>query len=55
MSALSNGLRWFGTLLNDTADLFETPTPEPSPREASHEIDEELRRMRERIQGRHLY
>ena len=56
MSAMSNGLRWFGALLADTADLLEVPAPEPAPRDSgSYEIDEELRRMRERIQGRHLY
>ena len=55
MSALSNGLRWFGLLLRDTADRFEAPAVEPAPREAGYEVEEELRRMRERIQGRHLY
>ena len=55
MSAMSNGLRWFGTLLADTADLLEAPTREPMPREPAHDVDEELRRMRERIQGRFLY
>jgi hypothetical protein len=56
MSAMSEGLRWFGALLADTADLLEVPSPEPAPRESGHpEVDEELRRMRERIQGRHLY
>jgi hypothetical protein len=56
MSAMSNGLRWFGALLADTADLLEAPALEPAPREATHcEVDEELRRMRERIQGRLYY
>ena len=56
MSAMSEGLRWFGTLLADTADLLEAPRPEPARREsAGDEVEEDLRRIRERIQGRMLY
>jgi len=57
VSAMSNGLRWFGTLLVDAADVLELPAPEPAaaPFDRGVEVEEELRRMRERIQGRYHY
>ena len=57
MSAMSNGLRWFGTLLVDAADVLEVPAPERAADKVERglEVEEELRRMRERIQGRYHY
>ena len=56
MSAMSSGLRWFGTLLVDAADVLEAPAPEPpAAADRGFEVEEEIRRMRERIQGRHHY
>ena len=55
MSAMSNGLRWFGMLLVDAAEVLEAPAPEPWRPDPGREVEEELRRMRERVQGRLLY
>jgi hypothetical protein len=57
MSAMSAGLRWFGTLLVDAADVLEVPAPERAADKVERglEVEEELRRMRSRIQGRYHY
>ena len=57
MSAFSGSLRWFGMLLVDTANGLERPAPEPpaAPEDRGVEVEEELRRMRNRIQGRSCY
>lgn len=55
MSAFADGLRWFGALLLDTANGLDRPAPERAspPEHSPLEVDEELRRMRERVQGRY--
>ena len=54
MSAVASGLRWVGTLLVDTADELERPVEMLSPpADPAVEVEEELRRMRERVQGRY--
>ena len=57
MSAVASGLRWFGALLVSAADEIEAPGRDAfaRPRETGIEVEEDLRRMRERIQGRYLY
>ena len=56
MSAVASGLRWFGSLLVSAAEELEAPSPEsPVPHDLGVEVEEDLRRMRERIQGRFHY
>jgi hypothetical protein len=51
MSAVASGLRWFGTLLVNAAEEIEAPRADAlaAPQEYAVEVEEDLRRMRERV------
>ena len=54
MNAVASGLRWVGTFLVNTADELERPAETLSPpTDPAVEVEEDLRRMRDRVQGRY--